>query len=90
VSANLILLSLAALAVWTGSLYVAPFGHCGKCEGTGTVKTGPRRVKVCPRCRGRRRVQRRGSRTVHRAARKIRDGRRAAGKYQQEDSDGTP
>jgi hypothetical protein len=37
-----------------------------------------------------RRAQRRGSRTVHRAAGKIRDGRQAAARYQREDSDGTP
>ena len=44
----------------------------------------------CPRCKGQRRIKRTGSRAVHRAARKIRDGRRAAARYQQEDSDGTP
>src|SRR6266480_6749983 len=37
-----------------------------------------------------RRVQRTGSRTVHRLARKIRHGRQAAARYQQEDSDRTP
>jgi hypothetical protein len=42
-------------------------------------------VKVCPRCKGRRRVQRRGSRTVHRLVFRIRDGQRAAAKYTQED-----
>ena len=84
-NASLILAAIAALAVWVGSLYLAPFGRCGKCGGTGTIKSGKRRVKVCPRCKGRRRVQRYGSRTVHRAAFKIRDGQRAAGKYQQED-----
>jgi hypothetical protein len=85
VNAHLILAALAALALWVGFLYVAPFGRCPKCEGTGHVKSGPRRVKVCPRCKGRRRVQRRGSRIVHRAAFKIRDGQRAAAKYTQED-----
>jgi DnaJ-class molecular chaperone len=83
---NTTLLVIAALAAWVGWLYLAPFGRCGKCGGAGTVKSGKRRVKVCPRCKGRRRVQRRGSRTVHRAARKIRHGRRAAARYQ-EDSD---
>jgi DnaJ-class molecular chaperone len=86
VNATLILAVLAAVAIWVGSLYLAPFGRCPKCQGTGHVKHG-RRVKVCPRCKGRRRVQRRGSRTIHRAAFKIRDGQRAAAKYQ-EDSDG--
>ena len=96
-TANLILAVLAALAIWAGSLYLAPFGRCPKCSATGTIKRsreGKRgrqlvKVKVCPRCKGRRRVQRRGSRTVHRLAFRIRDGRRAAARYQ-EDSDGTP
>jgi DnaJ-class molecular chaperone len=82
-SANLILAVIAALAVWVGSLYLRPFGRCGKCKGTGNIKRGKRRVKVCPRCKGHRRVQRRGSRTVHRLARKIRDGRQAAARYRQ-------
>jgi DnaJ-class molecular chaperone len=88
-SAPLILAVIAALALWAGSLYVHPFGRCGKCKGTGHVRRSPRRRPVCPRCKGRRRVQRHGSRTVHRAIRKIREGRQAAGRYQ-EDSDGTP
>jgi DnaJ-class molecular chaperone len=87
VNATLILAAHAALAAWAGSLYVHPFGRCGKCGGRGTIRSGRRRVKVCPRCKGRRRVQRRGSRTVHRLAFKIRDGQRAAAKYQ-EDSHG--
>ena len=73
-----------------GFLSLAPFGPCPRCKGTGHIKRGPRRRPVCPRCKGQRRIQRRGSRTVHRAARKIRDGRRAAARYQQEDRDGTP
>jgi DnaJ-class molecular chaperone len=85
VNAHLILLAIAVLAMWVGWLYVAPFGRCGKCHGAGHVRRG-RQVKVCPRCKGRRRVQRRGSRTVHRLACKIRDGQRAAARYQ-EDSD---
>ena len=91
-----------------GFLYLAPFGSCPRCKGTGHIKTRAaappglspckgrgdirrgRRRPVCPRCRGQRRIQRTGSRTVHRAARKIRHGRQAAARYQQEDSDGTP
>jgi hypothetical protein len=72
-----------------GSLYVHPFGPLPQVRGRGTVKSGRRRVKVCPRRKGRRRVQRTGSRTVHRAARRVRHGRQAAARYQ-EDSDGTP
>jgi DnaJ-class molecular chaperone len=86
---TLVLFVIAALAVWVGFLYLAPFGRCGKCKGTGDIQRGRRRP-VCPRCKGRWRVQRRGSRTVHRAARKIREGRQTAARYQQEDSDGTP
>jgi hypothetical protein len=92
-SATLVLAIIAALAIWVGSLYLAPFGRCGKCSGTGTIKRTREgkhgrqlvRVKVCPRCKGRRRVQRRGSRIVHRLAFKIRDGQRAAAKYRQEE-----
>jgi DnaJ-class molecular chaperone len=87
VSATLILAIIAVLAIWAGSLYLRPFGRCGKCHGTGHIKRGPRRRPVCPRCKGRRRVQRFGSRTIHRAVFRIRDGQRAAAKYQ-EDSDG--
>jgi hypothetical protein len=91
VNASFILAVLAALAIWVGSLYLAPFGRCGKCSGTGTIKRTREgkhgrqlvRVKVCPRCKGRRRIQRRGSRTVHRAVFKIRDGQRAAAKYRE-------
>jgi DnaJ-class molecular chaperone len=94
-SASLILTLILAAAVWVGFLYVAPFGRCPKCHGTGHIqrtrkgKRGRQLVKVraCPRCKGRRRVQRRGSRTVHRLAFKIRDGERAAARYQQEEND---
>jgi DnaJ-class molecular chaperone len=83
---TLTLLALATVALWAGSLYLHPFGRCPKCHGTGHIKSGRRRVKVCPRCKGRRRVQRRGSRTVHRLARKIRHGRQAAARYQKDDT----
>ena len=89
-SAHLVLAVLAILAARVGFLYLAPFGPCPKCKGTGHIKRGPRRRPVCPRCKGQRRIQRTGSRTVHRLARKIRDGRQAAARYQQEDRDGTP
>ncbi|HEV8275801.1 MAG TPA: hypothetical protein VGQ26_08910 [Streptosporangiaceae bacterium] len=81
----LVLAVIAVLAEWVGWRYLVPFGRCPKCQGTGHVKFGPRRVKVCPRCKGRRRVQRRGSRTVHRLVFRIRDGQRAAAKYTQEE-----
>ena len=38
---TLILLTIAALAVWVGWLYLAPFGRCGKCKGTGHISRGP-------------------------------------------------
>ena len=34
-NAELVLLAIAALALWVGFLYVAPFSRCGKCKGTG-------------------------------------------------------
>jgi DnaJ-class molecular chaperone len=73
-----------------GFLYLAPFGPCPKCQGTGHIKRGPRRRPVCPRCKGLKRVQRTGSRTVHRLMFKIRHGQRTAARYQQEDSHGNP
>jgi DnaJ-class molecular chaperone len=84
VSAHLILAVLALLALRVGFLYWRPFGRCPKCKGTGHIKRGRRRP-VCPRCKGRRRVQRPGSRTIHRLARRIRQGRAAAARYQRED-----
>jgi DnaJ-class molecular chaperone len=78
---NLILTAIITLALWLDSLYVRPFGRCHKCKGKGVIKRGPRRVKVCPRCKGLRRVQHHGSRTLHRLIFKIRDGRNAAARY---------
>jgi hypothetical protein len=46
-NAHLILFVITCAAVWVGFLYVAPFGRCGKCKGTGHIKRGKRRVKVC-------------------------------------------
>ena len=83
-SARLVLAVLAILAARVGFLYLAPFGPCPKCKGTGHIKRGPKRRPVCPRCKGRRRVQRRGSRAVHQLARKVRDGRQAAARYQED------
>jgi hypothetical protein len=63
---------LLAAAVWAASLYLRPFGRCPRCHGHGTIRRGKRRVIVCPRCRGLKRHQRFGSRTVHRIARDLR------------------
>ncbi len=88
-SASLILALIAALALWVGWLYVAPFGRCPRCKGRGHITRGPRRRPVCPWCKGLRRVQRPGSRTVHQLARRIRADRQAAARYQhQEDHHG--
>ena len=62
-SVHLVLAVLAVVAARVGFLYLAPFGRCPKCKGTGHIKPA-RRVKVCPRCKGLKRVQRTGSRTV--------------------------
>ena len=83
-SAHLVLAVLAVLAARVGFLYLRPFGPCPKCKGRGNIQRGKRRP-VCPRCKGQRRIQRTGSRTVHRAARRIRHGRQAAARYQRED-----
>jgi DnaJ-class molecular chaperone len=91
VSATTALAVIGALAVWIGSLYLHPFGACPRCGGTGHVKRGPRRRPACPRCHGIGRVQHPGSRTVHQLARRIRDGRHSADRYQhQEDSHENP
>jgi DnaJ-class molecular chaperone len=82
-NAHLVLAVFAVLAARVGFLYLRPFGPCPKCKGTGHIKRGPRRRPVCPRCKGQRRIQRTGSRTVHWLARRIRQGRQAAARYQQ-------
>jgi DnaJ-class molecular chaperone len=90
VTVHLALAVAAILALRVGFLYLAPFGPCPKCKGTGHISRGRRRP-VCPRCKGRKRVQRTGSRAVHRLAFKIRHGQRTAARYQhQEDSHGRP
>jgi hypothetical protein len=97
VNASLILAVLAAVAIWWGRCTWPRSAAAPSARGTGTIKRTRKgkhgrqlvRVKVCPRCKGRRRVQRRGSRTIDRLAFRIRDGRQAAARYQ-EDSDGTP
>lgn len=64
---------LAAVTVWAGSRYLWPFTTCPKCKGTGLNRgSNGKRFGECPRCRGRRRIQRPGSRIVHRIAWTIR------------------
>ena len=68
-----ILIAFAIAAAWIGSLYVKPFGKCRRCGGKGNLhRKGSRRAPVCPRCKGRKRGQRLGSRTVHRTVRMVR------------------
>lgn len=82
------LVGLAVVGLWLGSLYVRPFGRCWRCGGTGHLKRRRgRRAPKCPRCKGLRRIQRRGSRTVHRLARKVRTGQAVAAKHQQQEED---
>jgi hypothetical protein len=66
----LILAGLAAL--WVASLLVHPFGRCWLCGGKGNLRRKrSRRAPKCPLCRGARRRQRTGSRTVHRIRRQV-------------------
>ena len=68
-----ILIAFAAAAAWLLSLYVRPFGRCWRCGGKGNLhRKGSRRAPVCPLCKGMKRRQRTGSRTVHRAVRMVR------------------
>jgi hypothetical protein len=66
-----ILIAFAAAVIWVASLYVKPFGKCWRCGGRGNLKRR-RRAPACPLCKGRKRRQRTGSRTVHRAVRMVR------------------
>jgi DnaJ-class molecular chaperone len=79
---TLILLTIAAIAIRVGVLYLRPFGRCPKCKGRGNIQRGKRRP-VCPRCKGLKRIQRTGSRAVHRLVFKIHHGRQTAARYQQ-------
>jgi hypothetical protein len=67
-TAFLILFTIAA--VWVASLLVHPFGRCWLCRGKGNIRRkGGRRAPKCPLCKGLKRRQRLGSRTVHRIRR---------------------
>jgi hypothetical protein len=68
-----ILIAFAIAAAWLLSLYVRPFGRCWRCGGRGNLhRKGSRRAPVCPACKGMKRRQRFGSRTVHRTVRMVR------------------
>ncbi len=62
-----------ALILWAISLLAFPFGPCRRCGGSGLRRgSTSRRFGACKRCGGTKRVQRFGSRTVHRIAWSIR------------------
>lgn len=68
------LLAVTALVLWGGLLYFAPFGPCPECHGSGWVWRGTRqrpRPVPCPQCKGIKRRQRRGSKTVHQLVRRV-------------------
>jgi hypothetical protein len=69
-TAFLIVFGIAAL--WLGSLLVRPFGRCWLCRGKGNIhRKRSRRAPKCPLCKGLKRRQRLGSRTVHRIRRQV-------------------
>ena len=66
---NVALVVLVVAVLWVLSLRVKPFGRCIACRGKGVrVKKAGRKSKArkCWLCKGKRRRQRIGSRTVHR------------------------
>jgi hypothetical protein len=66
---HIALIVLVVAVVWLLSLRVKPFGPCWACRGRGVrVKKRGRKSKArkCWLCKGKRRRQRIGSRTVHR------------------------
>jgi hypothetical protein len=74
-----ILIAAAIAAAWLLSLYVRPFGRCWRCGGKGNLhRQGSRRAPVCSLCKGVKRRQRTGSRTVHRVVRMVRAERQRA------------
>lgn len=60
------------VTLWVLSLVVRPFGRCPLCFGKGNLRRKrKRRAPKCPLCRGLKRRQRLGSRTVHRIRRQV-------------------
>jgi hypothetical protein len=61
------LVALVVFVLWVLSLRVKPFGRCIACRGKGVrVSKRRRKARKCWLCKGKRRRQRLGSRTVHR------------------------
>jgi hypothetical protein len=72
---HFLLYAALAVAAWAAFIYVHPFGRCPRCHGRRTVMRGTKRKPrpvICPACNGVGRRQLRGSRTVHRLARRVR------------------
>jgi hypothetical protein len=66
------LILFAVAVAWVLSLLVKPFGRCWRCGGRGNLRRrGRRRAPKCPLCKGAKRRQRLGSRTVHRIRRQV-------------------
>ena len=62
-----VLIVLAAVVLWLGSLYFKPYTSCRWCRGTGRRGTSARYGR-CWRCKGDPERLRHGARIVHRAA----------------------
>lgn len=66
---GLILLILLGAAGWVISLYLWPYRPCGRCLGSQRNKgSNRRRYGDCSRCGGTGRLQRIGSRRIHKSA----------------------
>jgi DnaJ-class molecular chaperone len=74
---HLILIALAAGPGYLISLYLWPWKACPRCKGSGrNPGSNTRRHGDCKRCGGTRRVQRIGSRAIHKAVRGTTDAAR--------------
>ena len=76
--AGLILIAVAGIAAWAGSLYLWPFRPCWKCGGSGRNKgSSRRRFGECRLCQASGRRRRLGAKTIHRGAVSLADKARA-------------
>jgi hypothetical protein len=74
---TLILGAVALGLGWLASLYLWPFRPCPRCSGSGrNTGSNNRRHGDCGKCGGTRRVQRLGSRAIHKAVRGTADAAR--------------
>ena len=73
---TLFLVGCGLVVCWIVSLYVWPFGPCGRCHGSGrNAGSNRKRFGECKRCGGSGRRQRLGSRAVHHTALSVRTER---------------